>query len=60
MPSIHETMKALHRVGAIDKQTMRDFDSACLTPVRPLTPRQIRALRKREHLSQTVFQNYLK
>lgn len=59
MTSIHETMEALHKLGAIDKQTMRRFDEACLTPVQPLTPRQIRALREREHVSQTVFANYL-
>jgi putative transcriptional regulator len=59
MASVHETMEALHRVGAIDKQTIRRFDEACLTPVQPLTPRQIRALREREHVSQTVFANYL-
>jgi putative transcriptional regulator len=57
--AIHETMQALHRVGAIDKQTMRRFDEACLTPVKPLTPKQIRAIREREHVSQTVFANYL-
>ena len=28
--AIHETMEALHEVGAIDKQTMRDFDAACI------------------------------
>jgi len=33
MAAIHETMEALHKVGAIDKQTMRRFDDACLTPV---------------------------
>jgi len=43
----------------IDKQTRRRFDQACLTPVEPLTPRQIRALRERERVSQTVFANYL-
>ena len=59
MASVHETIQALHKVGAIDKQTMRRFDEACLTPVRPLTPRQIRALRERERVSQTVFANYL-
>lgn len=32
MAAIHETMEALHKVGAIDKQTMRDFDDACLSP----------------------------
>jgi DNA-binding transcriptional regulator YiaG len=34
--AIHETMQALNKVGAIDKQTMRRFDDACLTPVQPL------------------------
>ena len=57
--AIHETMAALHRVGAIDKQTMRGFDAACLTPVRPLSPKRIKALRQRERVSQTVFANYL-
>jgi putative transcriptional regulator len=59
MASVHETMKALHKVGAIDKQTMRCFDEACLTAVRPLMPRQIKALRARERVSQSVFANYL-
>jgi putative transcriptional regulator len=59
MAAIHETMASLHKVGAIDKQTMRRFDNACLTPVLHLSPKQIRALREREQVSQTVFANYL-
>ncbi|MBK1617587.1 transcriptional regulator [Lamprobacter modestohalophilus] len=59
MASIHETMEALQEVGAIDKQTMREFDDACLTPVEPLSPEAIRVLREREHLSQPVFARYL-
>ena len=59
MAAIHETMQALRDVGAIDKKTMRRFDVACLTPIRPLKPRQIRAIRERERVSQTVFANYL-
>jgi putative transcriptional regulator len=38
---------------------MRGFDESCLTPVAPLTPHEIQALREREHVSQTVFANYL-
>ena len=57
--AIHETMDALHEVGVIDKQTMREFDTACLTPISPLTPEEIRAIREREHLSQPVFAHYL-
>lgn len=59
MAAIHETMAALHDIGAIDKQTMRGFDDACLTPVRPLKPEEIKAIRERENVSQTVFANYL-
>jgi putative transcriptional regulator len=59
LAAIHETMASLHDVGAIDKQTMRRFDDACLTPIRPLTPEEIKAIREKEHVSQTVFANYL-
>ena len=37
MAAVHETMEALHDVGTIDKRTMRRFDDACLTAIRPLT-----------------------
>ncbi|MHA3904867.1 helix-turn-helix domain-containing protein [Castellaniella sp. WN] len=57
--AIHETMEALHEVGAIDKQTMREFDESCLTPAQPMPPERIRALREREHLSQPIFALYL-
>lgn len=57
--AIHETMEALRDVGAIDRQTLREFDEACLTPVAPMPPERIRALREREHLSQPVFALYL-
>ena len=30
--AIHETMKDLHSVGAIDNDRMRHFDEACLVP----------------------------
>jgi len=36
--SIHEAMEALHGVGAVSRQTMREFDETCLTPVRLLNP----------------------
>jgi putative transcriptional regulator len=59
MASIHETAEGLHAAGIMDKQTMRRFDEACLTPVRPLAPAEIRALREREGASQAVFARYL-
>jgi putative transcriptional regulator len=59
LASVHETADGLFRVGAIDKATMREFDALCLTPVLPLTPDEIRALRERERVSQPVFARYL-
>jgi len=57
--AIHETMESLHDIGAINKQTMREFDDACLTPVYVLAPDEIKAIRDREHISQPVFARYL-
>ena len=59
MAAIHETAEDLHSIGLMDKQTMRKFDDACLTPVRPLSPEEIRSLREREGASQAVFARYL-
>ena len=59
MASIHETAEGLHAAGVMDKQTMRKFDETCLTPVHPLAPQEIRALREREGASQAVFARYL-
>jgi len=59
LAAIHETIEALYEVGAVDKQTLREFDAACLTPIQVLTPEEIKALRLREHLSQPVFARYL-
>jgi putative transcriptional regulator len=59
LAAIHETMEALHEVGAVDRQTMREFDETCLTPIEVMLPEQIKALRMRESISQPVFARYL-
>jgi putative transcriptional regulator len=59
MASIHETAEGLTSAGVMDKRTLREFDALCLTPVQPLTPEEIRALRLREGASQAVFARYL-
>ena len=59
MAALHETMRDLRDGGIIDKRTMRRFDEACLTPIRPLKPKEIRAIREKERVSQSVFANYL-
>jgi len=55
----HETVAGLHRIGVVDKKTMRRFDAACLNPVEKLSPEDIVAVRERAGVSQRVFANYL-
>ena len=57
--TVHKTAAGLHRAGVIDKATMREFDGLCLTPIAPMAPAEIRALREREQVSQPVFARYL-
>jgi putative transcriptional regulator len=57
--SVHQTVRGLHRIGLVDKRTMRRFDSTCLTKVEMLGPREIQALREREDVSQAVFASFL-
>lgn len=59
MAAIHETAEDLHSAGVMPTRTLREFDVLCLTPVEPLTPAEIRALRVREAASQAVFARYL-
>jgi putative transcriptional regulator len=59
LASVHETAEGLTGAGVMRKQTMREFDELCLTPVRPLTAEEIRDLREREGASQAVFARYL-
>jgi putative transcriptional regulator len=57
--AIHASASALHKVGAIDKATMRRFDAACISVPMPFEPRQIKQLRESNHVSQPVFARYL-
>jgi putative transcriptional regulator len=57
--AIHETASGLYEAGFIDKRTMRGFDESCLTPIHEFSPQQIRALREREQVSQSVFAHHL-
>lgn len=57
--AIHQTASDLYEVGLMDKKTMRRFDESCLTPIHGFTAQEIRALREREDVSQTVFARYL-
>ena len=50
--ALHETIEGLHRIGLVDKKTMRHFDERCLTVVEKLSARDIHGLREREGVSQ--------
>lgn len=57
--AIHGSARALHRVGAISKATMRDFDAACLSAPPAYGPKDIQRLREANKVSQPVFARYL-
>jgi len=57
--AIHSAAEALHKVGAIDKGTMRGFDTSCLSVPAPLKPQQIKQIRERANVSQPVFARHL-
>src|SRR5271154_2634326 len=59
LETLHKTAKALHKVDALDKKTMRDIDAFCLSNVEPLTGAEIQALREREGISQAVLALHL-
>ncbi len=55
LKEIKETARGLDRIGALDKQTLREFDALTVRPVRSLSARQIRAIRIATRMSQAVF-----
>jgi putative transcriptional regulator len=57
--AIHASAKALHKVGAIDKATMRDFDAASMVAAPAFSARDIQMLLQRCHVSQPIFARYL-
>ena len=50
-----EGVRGMHKLGLVDKKTMREFDLRCLTTVEEMTAKDIQALREREGVSQAVF-----
>ena len=53
--AVHEGVRDMHRLGFVDKKTMREFDIRCLTKVDTLSPDEIVKIREREGVSQAVF-----
>ena len=53
--AVHDGVRGMHRLGLVDKKTMREFDVRCLTTVDKLSAADIQKLRKREGVSQAVL-----
>lgn len=57
--AVHEMVEGLYQAELVDKKTMRDFDTSCLSPITPITGSEIKKLRERENVSQSIFAIYL-
>lgn len=49
----------LHKVGAMDKATLRKIEALAVPEVRAYSPEEIRDIRERNRVSQPVFAVYL-
>ena len=59
LETVHETAQGLHKGGLMNLKTMREFDTLCIPVLQPLSPKEIKAIRLREKLSQPVFAEYI-
>jgi putative transcriptional regulator len=55
-----DAFEAIHTsASAIDKTTMRSFDTSCLAVSVEIEPEQIKHIRELNHVSQPIFARYL-
>ncbi len=57
--AIHSSAAMLHKIGALDRATMRDFDARHLVIPTEIEPAEIKKLREAHNVSQPVFARYL-
>lgn len=57
--SLRADLAALHEAGAIEKVTMREFETICPPPVRAFSAADIKGLRENLRFSQPVFALHL-
>jgi putative transcriptional regulator len=55
LEAVHSTIIDMYDAGVISKKTVRQFDRSCLTPIHEYSPKEIKALREHENVSQSVF-----
>ena len=59
LSEIHESISGLEKSGLVNKKTMREFDILCLKNIHEMKPEDIKNLREKEHVSQSLFAAYL-
>lgn len=59
LKTVHRSAKSLYELKLIDKTTLHEFDQLCIQPIKKMSPRVIKQLRLREHVSQPVFATLL-
>ena len=59
LEAVHEAATDLYNAGIMKKKTMKEFDAICLPIVRTLSPRQIKQIRLKANVSQSLFAKYL-
>jgi len=55
LETAHDMAKGLYQAKVISSVTMREFDALCLPAVKELSAEQIKKIRLREKVSQSVF-----
>ncbi len=55
----HEMANDLYEAGVIDAITLREYEALCIPPVHELSPRQIKYIRLRAKVSQSIFAKIL-
>jgi putative transcriptional regulator len=53
--AIHSSASDLRSIGAIGKQTMREYDQLCIEPPTEISARKIKELRESLNMSQPIF-----
>lgn len=55
LEAVYETAEGLHQAGLISKERIGQYHLLCVRDVPDYSPKQIKMLRKRYHLSQAVL-----
>lgn len=59
LDEIHESMSRIHNLGIVNKQTMKEFDKLCFKNIKMLNQNDIKHIREKEHVSQSILAKYL-